>query len=561
MNQNEAARKAMETFTNMRNHNGFRINVNVDLNDGSGRNAAFKDGVVRTRNLKTTTGEGGEGFMRTAKSELFLLASTSMNDRSFYTSKNDRNNRIVELVERIPDPQWILDLVKWLRTDAGMRTSAQVVAVAAAGTYHENNVGGWSRRIIAASIGRLDEVMTVLGLWMDVYGKPIPSAVKRGVADRLVDLTNQYSYLKYRGHTRSRFDGHVVNLRDAVLMTHPKPKDAMQEKLFKVILDEAYGHPADYAGLDTLVARKAFDGLDKDSLVSVLSDSTRATTLIRGAALTPEVISSKLGTVPVAVWNNLIPAMGYKALVMSLRRIREQWENEFGESREVGSFKDSRTYHLIEEKLDKGAGYTPMPIEFLAAYRNSGSEYSNILTNASSRALDKVPHLKGRTLVLVDRSGSMSWQMSMHSTMTRYDVATVFASALALNAEDADVVTFTYTGEPLDRVDFTGVENVLEADSRYQRAYGGTDIGYAVKESYAGHDRVIIITDEQTDSYGTLDSIPDNVPVFIWNVSGERAAMSDSKPGRWTFGGLTDSAFSMIEPLEEGAKGGWPWEK
>lgn len=564
--------KARDAFTQL---GDWKDNlVHIPGSESSGR---FKSGPVKTVKSKTTLEEGGEGWLRTAKGELFILAATLLNDDTYYEGKEDRVIRVRELVERANDPEWTYELVKWLRGDGGLRTAAQMVAVPAAAydvQFTKNikaTVGndvqtvGWARKTIRAGIGRLDEVMTTLGLWLDTYGKPIPSAVKRGVADALVDLTNEYSYLKYRNHTKSRFDGNKVSLRDAILMTHPKAKDAKQDKLFKVILDEAYGaDDVNYDGLDLIQARNAFNKLNATAITAALSTPKEATDLIRGAGLTHEVIAGKLGKIPVSVWMNLIPTMGYQALRMNLRRIKEQWKTENDDN--TSDFKESKLYREICNRMNDGAGYKAMPMEFLSAYRATDGDFNDLLEEEVSKTLDNVPVLDGKTLILVDGSGSM-YSISGRSVLMLYDVAKTFASALALRAEDADVYVFdapnsyySNSNDGVYLVDLHDVSNILEADKKYPDVGGGTDIKNAVDKTYRDHDRVIIITDEQSKSSDVLSKVPDNVPVFIWNIGGYRGAVTDDRPGRWTLTSLTDASFKLIPELEAGGRGVWPWE-
>lgn len=98
----------------------------------------------------------------------------------------------------------------------------------------------------------------------------------------------------------------------------------------------------------------------------------------------------------------------------------------------------------------------------------------------------------------------------------------------------------------------------------------GTDIPSAVKQHFAGHDRVVVVTDEQTRAgwlpsnchghWGGMpetridDLVPADVPVYMWNMAGHRAgATTSGSANRHTFGGLTDAAFGLIPLLEAGA--------
>lgn len=93
---------------------------------------------------------------------------------------------------------------------------------------------------------------------------------------------------------------------------------------------------------------------------------------------------------------------------------------------------------------------------------------------------------------------------------------------------------------------------------------GGTNTADAVRRWYNGHDRVVIVTDEQ--AWGgwlgsdPLSHIPAKTPAYTWNLAGyQRGHGPSGSHNRHTFGGLTDVAFRMIPLLEAGRDARWPW--
>lgn len=88
----------------------------------------------------------------------------------------------------------------------------------------------------------------------------------------------------------------------------------------------------------------------------------------------------------------------------------------------------------------------------------------------------------------------------------------------------------------------------------------GTDTAGAVRRHYAGHDRVVIVTDEQAGSIADVSSaMPANRPMYTWNLAGYQRGHAPSGGNRWTFGGLTDAGFRMLPLLESGRDGDWPF--
>src|SRR6478735_11385373 len=76
---------------------------------------------------------------------------------------------------------------------------------------------------------------------------------------------------------------------------------------------------------------------------------------------------------------------------------------------------------------DQVARSRQLPMRFLAAYRAAPRlRWAAALERGLQASLAAVPALPGRTLVLVDRSGSMFGPVSAHSELTRADTAAVF---------------------------------------------------------------------------------------------------------------------------------------
>lgn len=510
-------------------------------------------GTVRTSAKVIVNDQGGLGFKRDARSELFLAAVTSFNEDTYYESAKARQARIAGLTEGLVDDiEWLTGLVTWLRRDVGLRSIPTVVAVAAVHARLALGMSGGNRALIRAAIGRVDEAADVVAHWTAMHGKPIPTAVKRGVADALNERLTETSFLKWRG----RADRGAYSIRDLLNITRVAPADAHQDALFGAVMADAYNRTVDDSALPVVHARRKFLALPTAKQVALLSGPEAAKT-IEDARLTHEVIAGALGKIPAKVWQRLVPTMGYQALRMNLRRISE-------------SGVDRQTLNTINGVLsdpEKVAASRTMPMEFLAAYRNAPLAFADALQQGAMGALANVPTFRGRTLILVDRSGSMAAPMSSRGTLTRSDAANVFAAALALRCEDAEVVSYD-TSFHRQTIGSTDLLRVAEA---LPRPGGGTDTRGAVQYGYNGHDRVIVLTDEQDGGYWyhshphTVDVfegiVPNHIPTFTWNLAGYEAAHGNSGPARFTFGGLSDKGFNLMQRIEAGFSDGWPWEK
>ena len=146
-----------------------------------------------------------------------------------------------------------------------------------------------------------------------------------------------------------------------------------------------------------------------------------------------------------------------------------------------------------------------------------------------------------------------------NSDLTRADVAKVFGAALALRTDPTLVWFDTSSGQ----VEVPKGGSLLQLVESFPRAGGGTSTGAAVQRWYEGHDRVVIVTDEQAHYTGhgnVAAAVPNRVPVYTWNLGGYRRGHAPSGLGtRHTFGGLTDRASGSIPLLERGQDAGWPF--
>jgi hypothetical protein len=523
----------------------------------AGTKAAVHSPVTSETVPSGVTHEGAPGFARDSKSELFLLAVSHMGDGSFYESQPERDRRFRTLVHGVAmaDPEWMARFVPWLRDSANMRTASVVAAAEAAkALLIDEKPGG--RQIVASALKRADEPGELLAYWHSRYGRVIPKPVKRGLADAVARLYDEYALLKY--DTAS----HGYRFGDVIDLVHPSPRAGWQGELFKHAIDRRHGNgeAAEISPLPMVAAQQW-----------LRSESARNPTILldpdalKRAGMTWEDALSLAGSKldKAALWTSLIPSMGYMALLRNLRNF-----DQAGVSDEVAQQVAARL--ADPEQVARSRQF---PFRFLSAYRAVPSlRWSYPLEKALNASLASIPALKGRTLVLIDTSTSMNATLSGgDGTMLRWDAAVLFGAALAHRCGQADVVSFSgrsYYHEPqvakARAFPLRAGESLLRTLERWQGdGYflgGGTDTALALTAAFAGHDRVVIVTDEQAASNGNEVSaaIPPKVPLYTWNISGEKYGHAPSGSGnRHTFGGFTDSAFRLIPMLEAGCDARW----
>ncbi|MGW7379857.1 TROVE domain-containing protein [Streptomyces sp. NPDC054794] len=499
------------------------------------------------------TYQGGRGHERDARSELFLLAvSNFVSQRTFYESGADRDTRFARLLRElaVTDPSWTAGLLGWLRGEGGMRTAS---VVGAAEYVHARLAAGATdgpsnRQVVASVLQRPDEPGELLAYWTATYGRNIPKPVKRGVADAVRRLYHGKSLLKYDTASKGYRFGDILNLVHAA----PDPDKAWQGELFRYALDRRHNPDTAEppASNRVLTAHRELMAVPVEERRAVVTAPDGAERLA-AAGITWEALAGWLqGPMDKTAWEAVIPSMGTMALVRNLRNF-----DQAGVSDEVAAQVAARIGDPAEVARSR-----QFPFRYLAAYQHAPSlRWSYALERALGHSLANVPALPGRTLVLIDRSGSMWARLSDRSELNRADAAAIFGTALAVRAADADLVEFGSTSK---RVKFRKGESVLKILGRFGDL-GGTDTTEAVRRHYKKHDRVLIVTDEQYAYHQHGDpthQVPADVPVYTWNLAGYRAGHGPSgKENRHTFGGLSDAAFRMVPLLEAARDADWPW--
>lgn len=508
---------------------------------------------IRTEPTATsTTYEGGPGYARDARSELFLLAVANMvGEDTFYEKAATRDSRFAALVRQIAitDFDWLTRFARWLRTEANMRSASLVLAAEAAKACVDAGQDG-SRVLIASVLQRADEPGEMISYWHTHFGRNLPMPLKRGVADAAARLYSERTFLKWDSDSRG------VRFADVIRLCHAEPTTERQSALFKY----AIGHRLGIDGLEIpdqlgmLRANANLRGVGPNT-VRALAESGGLADILSAAGATWESVPALVnGPWTRELWEAIIPSMGYMALLKNLRNFDQAGVTDPVATEVASKLADP-------EQVAKSR---QLPMRFLSAYRAAPSlRWGYPLEKALDAAVTNIPALRGRTLILVDTSGSMDAVFSKDGTLRRWDAAVMFGLALAHRCAHADVISYSNHGM---RFTLKAGESLLKAIERWKNTGyfigNGTYTAGALQATYDLHDRVVILTDEQAASAyggdpGTV--IPATVPMYTWNLAGYKLGHAAGGPHRHTFGGLTDAAFKMIPLLERGRDADWPF--
>jgi len=551
------------------------------------------------------TFEGGPGYTRDAKSELYLLSVSAMIGQARFYERRDQQpqratrpaagrqrpqpapaagkapptsipwrqetsseKRFRELVRAIAvdenDLDWLTGFAGWLRRDAYMRTASVVLAAETIHARHTARLRPAGRVIVNAALDRADEPGELWGYWTSRYGRRVPVALKRGLADAIERLYTEYAVLKYDSADKP------VRFADLIELCNPRYARHLhgtwRDALYRYCIERRH-HRGNLipARLKTIRAHADLMALPPATRRNFLTDPY-APVRLRDAGVTHEALSGWLGgPVDAAAWSAIIPNMGVGALLKNLRN--------FDQARVPDSIAEIVTAAISDP--DRICGAKVLPMRFLAAQRAMITQrWGHALDKGLSASVANIPHLPGRTLILVDTSTSMDSPFSDDGTMRRWDAAALFGIATAQRCEYADVVSFSstarYRGDPhgpnTKLFPRTEGESLLTALGRWKTGgwflQGGTDTSGAVRRHYRDgfHTRVIIVTDEQAAQDGPEVSrcVSPVTPLYTWNLAGYQHGHTPS--GNWnrhTFGGLSDASFGLIRLLESGRDARW----
>ena len=498
-------------------------------------------GPVKTT-VRTRTYNGGAGFALGEKASLYTLAVTDMvGEPTYYEAGSARTKRLVDLVHTVTakDAPWVAAFASWLRTEANMRSAPIVVAV-----EYMRAGGPHARSVINSVCQRADEPAEILGYYMACYGRKLPMALKRGVADAARRLYNERALLKWDSSRSGIRFGDVIDL------THPHPTAEWQSVLFKHAIDKRHGRVMVWDDVERLPILHNAYKMEEIAPAKRRAYMREHPELIK---LDWERLSGWVpGGMDAEAWEAAIPNMGYMALLRNLRNFEEK-----GVSKAV--------LRQVAEKIadpDEVARSRQFPFRFWSAYKNSGTMFFGpALEEAMELSMSNVPTFKGRTLVMVDSSGSMENVISAKSSVTRTEVAAVVAGGIKATS-DIDMAIFGTYVAMVENLPHSTLRTI-EALNSVRGTVGHSTNTWPCTEAVFNpdrHDRIVVITDEQANPSRGDYFVPKHVPVYVIDTAGYGKSSIALGDRRALIGGFNDASFNVLALLERGLDAGWPWE-
>jgi hypothetical protein len=250
--------------------------------------------------------------------------------------------------------------------------------------------------------------------------------------------------------------------------------------------------------------------------------------LIAGELATPDTweVALSSGGDKRAHWERLLidHRLGSLALLRNLRNMKD-----------AGAAED-----LVIAAIDAMRTDRVLPFRFLAAARHA-PQWEAALERAMFRSLEGTDRLPGRTVILVDISGSMVAPLSRRSQMLRTDAAYGLAVLLREIAEKVSIYTFSNVAKLIPPRRGFALRDAMEQSQPHQ----GTYLGAALDSVVERYDRIIVITDEQSH---------DRIAAprgkgYVINVASARNGIGY---GPWThIDGFSEAVIDYIRVLEQ----------
>ena len=292
-------------------------------------------------------------------------------------------------------------------------------------------------------IQRADELSEFLSLYWKDGKVPIASSVRKGLSTALTKF-DEYQLARYAGESKD------IKLKDVIKLVHPKPENKSQSKLWKAVIEGNLKTP------DTWEVELSENGNNKESWTRLLNEGK----------------------------------VGGLALLRNLRNIQTAGVDD----------------DVIERAIATNKFKYVLPFRFMTAARYA-PRFQRDLEKAMIRGLNDQEKLKGKTVVVVDISGSMGATMSGFSENTRADIAMSIAIIIREIAENA--VIYATAGN-----DGTGTHATVRVDNprhglelisqinncRSEVGSGGIFLRQCcdyISQQESNVDRLIVISDSQ----------------------------------------------------------------
>lgn len=337
-------------------------------------------------------------------------------------------------------------------------------------------------QLLSKAMGRVLQRADEPAEFLALYWKDKKQPLSKQVKRGLAWSLRRFSEYELAKYNRDS----AITPRDVLFMSHAKPKDESQAALWRKLAAKELATP------DTWEVQLSAGADKKETFERLIRERK----------------------------------LGYFALIRNLRNMEQAGVDS----------------ELVGEAIlaRKGGADKILPFRYIAAARYA-KQFEPELDTAMQAALAELPKLTGATIVLVDNSGSMAARLSRRSDMTRSDAAA--GVAIVARGVCESVRVFAFSDDCVEVPPRTGM--ALRDAIHTATRMGSTQLGAAVaKVSALAHDRLIVITDEQS-----ADRVPEPKGLgYMINVASNRNGVGY---GKWLHvDGWSDAVVRFITEHE-----------
>lgn len=335
------------------------------------------------------------------------------------------------------------------------------------------------RPFVAETLARVIQRADELSEFLAIYWKDGRVPLSAQVKKGLAAAFGKFDEYALAKHDRSG----PIKLRDVLFLCHAKPRDDAQAELWKRLAEGKLAIP--------------------DTWEVALSGGAEKRT----------------------AWERLIRErkLGALALLRNLRNMQQAGVEE----------------ELVREAIRSMRTDRVLPFRFIAAAR-SAPQCEEALEAAMLRCLEVQEKLKGKTVLLVDVSGSMASRLSGRSEMLRTDAAYGLAILLREICQKVDIYSFSSKLAEVPSRHGFALRDAIDASQPHL----GTYLGHALENLSGKYNRIIVITDEQAH-----DSVP--APKGIGYVINVASFKNGVGYGKWLhIDGWSESVIEYIREME-----------
>lgn len=542
--------------------------------------ARFNKSVLGPKTLTINRG-GGEAYEQTPELQLISLMLCSFLKDQFYSGSQEQLDRIVKLTDTIKDKEFLAKLAIYARDKFHMRSVTHVLAALIANQVKGSQItpkGTVSKQsfvpgFIDHVVQRVDDATEILGFYLSHCEPKVPNNLKKGLG-RSLGKFSAYQLAKYKA------EGKAIKLIDLVNLCHPPfsakngaiaiPVEAIKEAAeltgYKLEIKDC---PTEDGKLPMRAMQALVLGLLKsfDTWESGLAAAGEKAKEVAGEDASEEALAALKTELKGDVFRQLIRdrKIGYFALLRNLRNIVQNSPDAL----------DDALVMLADPTLISKSRV--LPFRYITAVRElcgewyekrsatvlATSKILKALDAAADASLTNVPVFSGKTVVVLDHSGSMAGSRCMGSESPA-SIGSLFAAILVKKC-NADLIVFSDDAQYRILNSADSLLTLQKAVALNPRP-AGTNFNAPFRIMQERYDRIIILSDMQgwmkdNASYFSVRGRPTQAfndykkkfradpLIYSWDLTGY-GDMMFPEPNVFCLAGFSSQVFNLMQALE-----------